>query len=155
MKLKTLLIAALISTSFSAMAWNPFNGNGYNNGNGNFVGDGNFGFNMNAQGNARGNGNASSNNGTHANNANGNGNFVGNGNFGFNMNANARGNGNGWGNSYNSNNPYYAPSMTKEQIKAQADYYKNVEKQRQAFYEAQKKAYDDYAAMMNKSAAKK
>lgn len=40
MKLKTLLIAALISTSFSAMAWNPFNGNGYNNGNGNFVGDG-------------------------------------------------------------------------------------------------------------------
>lgn len=162
MKLKTILATMLLATSFSASAWGPFNGNGYNNAYGNGNGSANFGFNMKA--NAQGNGNGSSNNGYASNNTNGygsnnaNGNFIGNGNFGFNMNANAQGNGNGWGNNgygYNSgHNPHYAPAMSQDQIeaqrKAQAAYYKQAEEKRQAFIAAQKKAHEEYVAMMNK-----
>ncbi len=173
MKFKTLSVVALLVLSSAAMAWTgPFNNGWGNNGwgnNGNFMGDGNFGFNMSA--NARGNGNGWGNNGYNNGYNNGwgnNGNFMGDGNFGFNMGGSARGNGNGWGNGYNGYNPYYAPAygaapygaphgrqpMNQDQIKAQqeatAKYYKKMEEQRKAFEAAQKVAYEEYVASMQK-----
>ena len=87
---------------------------------------------------------------------------MGDGNFGFNMNTNARGNDNGWGN--RGYYPYYgqaynAPVLSKDQIeaqqKAQADYYKKMEEQRKAYFEVQKRAHDEYVAMMEKRYGKK
>ena len=170
MKTKFLSILALLALSFSVMAAGNYYGNNWNNnGNGNFAGDGNFGFSMNA--NARGNGNGwGSSNGNNWNNngynngysnGNGNGNFIGDGNFGFSMNANARGNGNGYTNNGYTNQPYYqnAPVLSQDQQaaqqKAQADYAKKMEEQRKAYFEAQKKAYDEYVAMMEKRFGKK